>query len=242
MALATALLPTLSRQTAMGRLEDAGKTLGYSTVILFGVMIPASMFMMVMARPVITLVFARGAFGEGSVEMTAAALRYYSLGMVFFSAVRITAPVFYSLKDTRTPVKASVLCMGLNIILNILFTWFFLKTRLEKPLAGLSLASSAAGAVNFMLLRRRLRGRIGPTAAPARVWFALAAGSIAAALALALLRGPTTEAAARGVWHGAGMLALSAATVFGLSLGVFVLFGGARVKDSLAGMVRRGRR
>jgi putative peptidoglycan lipid II flippase len=241
-ALATALLPTLSRQTAMGRLDDAGKTLGFSTLALFGVMIPASLFMMVMARPIITIVFARGAFGEGSVGMTAASLRYYSLGMVFFSAVRVTAPVFYSLKDTRTPVKASVVCMGLNIVLNILFTWFFLKTRLEEPLAGLALASSIASMVNFLLLRRRLRGRIGPAAVPARGWSALAAGSAGAALALALLRAPTARAAAESAWHGAGMLALSSAVVAGLSLGVFALLGGPEVRASLGRMVRRGRR
>lgn len=239
-ALATALLPTLSRQTALGRLNDAGKTLGYSTLALFGVMVPASLFMVIMAEPVVVTVFARGAFSLESAAMTSAALRFYSIGLVFYSAVRITAPVFYSLKDTRTPVRASVSCMGLNIILNGVFTLVFLKTRWVQPLAGLALASSVSSLVNFLLLRRWLRGRIGPASVPLRGWFALGASGITAAAFLLLARARVESLASRGTLQGGSALLVSGLLVFGLSLGVFTLLGGAGVRGTLGRFLRRG--
>ena len=238
-ALATALLPTLSRQTALGRLDDAGKTLGFSTLALFGVMVPASLFMVIMAEPIVTIVFSRGAFSVQSAVMTVAALRYYSMGMVFFSAVRITAPVFYSLKDTKTPVRASVVCMGLNIVLNGLFTLLFIKTRWVEPLAGLALASSVASLVNFILLRRWLRGRIGPTTVPARGYSALFASGASAAVLLLLLKGQVQSFTAAGPLAGCAALVLCGLSVFAVSLGVFTLFGGASVRATLGRFTRR---
>ncbi len=240
-ALATALLPTLSRQTALGRLDDAGKTLGFSTLALFGVMVPASLYMVVMAEPVVITVFARGAFSQSSVAMTAASLRFYSLGMVFFSAVRITAPVFYSLKDTRSPVKASVICMGINILLNGAFTWLFLVTRWAQPLAGLALASSAASMINFMLLRRWLRGRIGPATVPSRGWRALVSSGVSSMLVLMLLKPAVSGYAAAGPLHGGIALLLSGAVALGVSLGVFAAFGGGEVRATLGRLTRRAR-
>lgn len=240
-ALATALLPTLSRQTALGRLDDAGKTLGFSTLALFGVMIPASLFMVIMAEPIVLTVFARGAFSSGSVAMTAASLRYYSMGIVFFSAVRVTAPVFYSLKDTRSPVRASVICMALNVVLNGLFTLLFLRTGWEEPLAGLALASSTASLVNFILLRRWLKGRIGPTSVPARGWMALSASSTAAAALLLLIRAPIDSFAAAGALQGAFALLAGGVLICIASVGVFIMFGGREVRANLARFTHRAR-
>lgn len=240
-ALATALLPTLSRQTALGRLGDAGKTLGYSTLALFGLIIPASLYMIILAEPVVVTVFARGAFSARSVAMTAASLRYYSIGMVFYSAVRITAPVFYSLKDTRSPVRASVTCMGLNIVLNGVFTLLFLKTRWTEPLAGLALASSVSSMVNFLLLRRWIRNRVGPASVPSRGWWALTASCASAALLLLVLRPRAIQWASMGpVSGGAGLLG-TGFMVLAVSLGMFTLLGGPGVKSILRRFARRGR-
>jgi putative peptidoglycan lipid II flippase len=110
-ALATALLPTLSRQTAMGRLEEARSTLSRATLALTALMIPATLCMVLLAEPIVKVVLARGAFTSESVTLTSAALLFYSLGLVFYSGVKITAPVFYAMKDTRTPVRIAVGCM-----------------------------------------------------------------------------------------------------------------------------------
>lgn len=240
-ALATALLPTLSRQTAMGRLEEAGKTLNFSTVVLSGIMIPASLFMIVMAEPVVRVMFFRGEFTDNSLALTAAALRYYSMGMVFYASVKITAPVFYALKDTRTPVKIAVGCMGLNIVLNILFTILFIKTGIARPLAGLALASSISSLANLLLLRMTLRGRAGRDKITARSWFSLLFTGVSATFILILLRDTVTSRASGGLLEGALAIIISGLLVMALSLGVFLIAGGSEIRNTIAGIIRRGR-
>ncbi len=240
-ALATALLPTLSRQTAMGKLDEAGKTLNFSTVVLSGIMIPASLFMIIMAEPVVRVMFFRGEFTGDSLALTAAALRYYSMGMVFYASVKITAPVFYALKDTRTPVKIAVGCMGLNIILNIVFTLLFMRTGIARPLAGLALASSIASMANLILLRITLRGRAGKARITPGSWLSLVfTGGVAASLLL-LLRDTVTARAAEGLLEGALAIVLSGLLVMAVSLGVFLVSGGSEIRRTIAGIIRRDR-
>lgn len=239
-ALATALLPTLSRQTAMGKLTEAGRTLNFSTIALSGIMIPASLFLIVLAEPVVRVMFFRGEFSDSSLSLTAAALRYYSIGMVFYAAVKITAPVFYALKDTRTPVKIAIGCMGLNIVLNVALTTAFLKTGIEEPLAGLALASSISSAVNLVFLRRKLRGRIGCAGRTGRGWISLiATGAVALAFLLSV-RSTVAGYASTGLLPGLAAVALSGAALMGLSLGVFLAAGGGEIRRILRRIVRRG--
>lgn len=160
-ALATALLPTLSRQTAVGKLVEARETLRQATLGLGIIMIPATIFMVILSKPIVTIVLARGAFTSNSTALTSAALMFYALGLMFWAGVRITAPVFFAMKDTKTPVKIAVSCMGLNILLNIGLTYCFISTGLAKPLAGLALASSISGLLNFILLKKALYRKIG---------------------------------------------------------------------------------
>lgn len=240
-ALATALLPTLSRQTAMGRLDEAGKTLNFSTVALSGIMIPASLFLVVLAEPVVRVMFFRGEFTATSLSLTASALRYYSMGMVFYAAVKITAPVFYALKDTRTPVKIAIGCMGLNIVLNIALTILFLKTGIAEPLAGLAFASSVSSAVNLILLRRKLRGRAGKSVISTKAWLSLLFTGVVALGVLLLVRGTVADHAAAGLLPGALAVLVSGLLVMVLSLSVFIASGGREVRRTLLSMLSRGR-
>ncbi len=240
-ALATALLPTLSRQTAMGKLNEAGRTLNFSTVALSGIMIPASLFMVVLAEPVVRVMFFRGEFTGDSLALTAAALRCYSAGMVFYAAVKITAPVFYAMKDTRTPVKIAVGCMGLNIVMNIVLTVFFLRTGFAEPLAGLALASSVSSAVNLILLRRTLRGKVGPSRITAGNWLSMLSAAAAALLVLLPARSMVNGYAAEGLLQGAGAVAVTGILVMAVSLSVFLLTAGGETRSLLKRLVRRGR-
>jgi len=239
-ALATALLPTLSRQTALGKLGEAGRTLNFSTVALSGVMIPASLFMMVLAEPVIRVMFFRGEFSETSLALTASALRFYSAGMVFYASVKITAPVFYALKDTRTPVRIAVGCMGLNIILNIVLTFVFLKTEIAEPIGGLALASSISSAVNLILLRHKLRGRVGRSRISTGNWLSLVVSGSAALVFLMAVKNPVTGYASRGLLQGIAALGVSGIALMVLSIGVFLATGGSEIRGILRRIVRRG--
>ena len=239
-ALATALLPTLSRQTALGKLGEAGRTLNFSTVALSGVMIPASLFMMVLAEPVIRVMFFRGEFSETSLALTASALRFYSAGMVFYASVKITAPVFYALKDTRTPVRIAMGCMGLNIILNIVLTFVFLKTEIAEPIGGLALASSISSAVNLILLRHKLRGRVGRSRISTGNWLSLVVSGSAALVFLMAVKNPVTGYASRGLLQGIAALGVSGIALMVLSIGVFLATGGSEIRGILRRIVRRG--
>jgi len=240
-ALATALLPTLSRQTALGRLDEAGKTLGFSTLVITGIMLPAALFFIVMAEPVVRVMFFRGEFSARSLLLTAASLRYYSIGMAFYAAVKITAPVFYALKDTKTPVKIAVGCMGLNIVLNAVFTYIFIKTGFAEPLAGLALASSIASIVNLVLLRYKLRGRVGSACIPAGPWISLVLSGICSTLLLVYMKPIVESYASSGLTAGITAVSLSGAAVAAFSVGIFFLTGGDQVRSTIRKIIARGR-
>jgi putative peptidoglycan lipid II flippase len=241
-SLATALLPTLSRQTAKGKLDDAGKTLGRATLALAALMIPATLCMIFLARPVVQVLLARGAFTAESTLLTSSALIYYSAGLLFYGAVKITVPVFYAMKDTKTPVKIAISCMGLNIILNIVFTLFFIRTGFAEPLAGLALATSVSAVVNFFLLRIALRRKIGAVVqSSTTAWLSMIpAGILSFVLLLAASPWVITTSSA-STFHGIlAILAISIAAI-SLFLAVFALAGGKGARSVFALAFRRGR-
>ncbi len=240
-SLATALLPTLSRQTSSGKLGDAGKTLGRATLALAALMIPATICMVLLAGPLVQVLLARGAFTAESTLLTSSALVYYSAGLLFYGAVKITVPVFYSMKDTRTPVKIAVGCMGLNIILNIVFTLFFIRTGLAKPLAGLALATSVASMVNFFVLRIALRKRIGPVVQSSRAaWLAMLPAGGVALLVVVLLSPWVNAASSASTLRGLGSIMAASAAAIGSFLGVFALTGGGMARSVFSLAFRRG--
>jgi len=110
--------------------------------------------LIVLRRPIVTLLFERGAFNPISSELTADALLYFSIGLWAFSAVRIVVATFYALQDTKTPVKIAVISVFANIVLSLI---------LMGPLAhaGLALAASLSSMLNFILLILALRKKLG---------------------------------------------------------------------------------
>jgi putative peptidoglycan lipid II flippase len=238
-ALATALLPTLSRQTAMGKLDDAGRTLGFSTLVITGIMLPAALYLIVMAEPVVRVMFFRGEFSDTSLRLTAASLRFYSIGMVFYAAVKITAPVYYALKDTKTPVKIAIGCMGLNIVLNGSLTYLFMRTGIAEPIAGLALASSISSMVNLLLLKRYLKGRIGEAGVRLRSWSALLFSGAGTLLLLMSLKPIVSNYALSGIVSGVVSLLLSGIVVMIVAVGVFSVTGGNQVRQTVMKVIRR---
>ncbi|MBU1087963.1 MAG: murein biosynthesis integral membrane protein MurJ [Candidatus Omnitrophica bacterium] len=153
-ALATACLPTMSRQAIKNDIVGLKNTLTVSLKTLLVFLIPSTVGLLVLAKPIVEILFERGEFDELSTQITAAALMYYCLGIFFYSAARVLTSCFYALKDTRTPVKATFFCLLLNGVLNfILMRWL--------KVGGIALATSISSAVNFFLLLYLLRQKIG---------------------------------------------------------------------------------
>jgi putative peptidoglycan lipid II flippase len=154
-AISTAVLPSLSREAADGDLVRLKETLSHALRLSMFITMPAMIGLIVLREPIIRLLFQRGAFDSFTTIMTAQALLYYSLGLWAFAALRVFVSAFYSLQDTKTPVKVAVVAMLANIVFSL---------ALMGPLkhGGLALALSVASTLQLcmliVLLRKRLEG------------------------------------------------------------------------------------
>ncbi|MBN2097168.1 MAG: polysaccharide biosynthesis C-terminal domain-containing protein, partial [Candidatus Omnitrophica bacterium] len=153
-ALAQVALPTMSGLAHRHDLAGLKQTLFFSLRSVFTLMIPVTAGLLVLARPLVKLVFERGSFSSYSTEITASCLFFYCLGLIGYAGVKILASCFYSLKDTSTPGKVAGLALIINVALNLI---------LMRPMqmAGLALATAVSVTVNFLLLLAMLRKRIG---------------------------------------------------------------------------------
>jgi putative peptidoglycan lipid II flippase len=155
-AVATAVLPTMSAQAARRETEEFRETLSLGLRLVFFIMFPAMAGLITLRIPIVNLLLEHGQFDRFSTHGTALALLYYAVGLWAFAGVRIVAQAFYALQDTKTPVKIAVLALCANILLS---TVFILWTPLNH--GGLALAASLASMLNISLLTVQLRKKIG---------------------------------------------------------------------------------
>jgi len=153
-AVGTATLPSFSEQVAQGRFEELKRTIAFSLRIILFITIPATVALIALRVPIISVLFQRGEFGVQSTLLTAQALLCYAVGLWAFSIIRIIVSVFYSLQDTKAPMKAAIVALIVNAVFSV---------ALMFPLqhGGLALATSIASAVNVGMLWVILRRRIG---------------------------------------------------------------------------------
>jgi len=154
-SVATAALPTLSRQAAERDLAAMRRTVSSGLRMMLMLNVPATAGLIALAWPIIALIFQHGSFTRADTSATAAALACYAPGLVGYSVVRFAVPAFYALHDSRTPVVVSVVTMLLNVALNIALVRVI-------GYAGLALGTAVASLFNaallLWLLRRRLDG------------------------------------------------------------------------------------
>ncbi len=155
-AISTATLPVASRAAALDDLADFRRTIASSLRLTFLLTIPSAVGLIVLSRPIIALIFQRGRFDGFDTEQTAIALCYNAIGLTAYSAVRVLAPSFYALKDTRIPMIASLL----SIITNYAVASFTVD-YLRIGHRGLALSISIVAIGNFLLLFFFLRRKLG---------------------------------------------------------------------------------
>jgi putative peptidoglycan lipid II flippase len=153
-SLATYLLTSLSGLAAEKKLPEFRATLGQGLAYLIVINSLAAVLLLFLAEPIVRLLFERGAFGPESTQRAALALQCLAPGLVAFSMVNILARAFYALGDTQTPMKVSVFCLGVNLLLSV---------ALLEPMrqAGLGLANTITSCLNVWLLLRALRKKLG---------------------------------------------------------------------------------
>lgn len=153
-SLATVIYPLLSRLSAeedvAGFKDKLIKALNVITLII----LPITVGAVVLRRPIVSVLFERGQFDARATSMTASALMFYSLGMVFYGYRDVLNRTFYSLQDTRTPMLNGVLTVLCNIVLNLILVRFMQHD-------GLALATSLSAMIMTLLLFANLRKRLG---------------------------------------------------------------------------------
>ena len=160
-AVATAILPMMSHQASAGDYEGMKRTFGFALRIVSFITIPAAVGLVILREPIVQVLFQHGLFVAESTRLTARALLYYSMGLPAFAAVKLIVPAFYSTQDTRTPVRVAGITLVANVVLNVIFVfYFFAKFKNGGP----ALASALAGYINvgilFVIFRLRF-GRLG---------------------------------------------------------------------------------
>jgi putative peptidoglycan lipid II flippase len=156
-ALATVILPNLSRQHASASREQFAATLDWSIRFTILIAAPASAGLVVLSAPMLATLFHGGEFTAHDVRMAALSLMAYSAGLVALTLVKVLAPGFFARQDTRTPVKVGLTALAFNMLFNVLVVVPWAFGGLPAPHAGLAASTSLAGFVNAGLLYRGLR-------------------------------------------------------------------------------------
>jgi putative peptidoglycan lipid II flippase len=169
-ALATVVLPTLSRQHAQEAPAQFSQTLDWALQLVVLIALPAAVGLFMLAGPMIATIFFGGAFGGDDVDMAAWSLMAFAPGLIAFILVKVLSPGFFARQDTKTPVRIAIRALILGMILNVLLVFLAIQTQWAPPHAGLAAATSLSSAFNAgALLRTLLRERIYiPTAGWAR--------------------------------------------------------------------------
>jgi len=144
-AIATVILPGLSQRHASKSPQAFSNTLDWALrmVILIGV--PAAIALGLLAEPLIATLFHYGAMGDRDVLFSAASLRAYAFGLLFFMLIKVLAPGYFARHDIKTPVRIGIWAMASNMLLNLLLVWQFAHV-------GLAMATSLSALLNAALL------------------------------------------------------------------------------------------
>ena len=153
-SVASVIYPMLSKLSSEDNKEKFTSSVVQSINSVILLVIPISVGAIVLATPIVKLLFQRGEFDDRATSMTAIALIMYSIGMVAFGLRDILGKVFYALQDTKTPMINGAMAMIMNIVLNIILVKYL-------QLAGLALATSISAIVCIFLLFGSLKKKIG---------------------------------------------------------------------------------
>ena len=153
-AVGTAALPSLSEQVSRGSFTEMKKTISFSLRLILFVSIPATIALIILREPIVSVLFQRGEFQASSTMATAQALLFYAIGLWAFSVIRVIDAAFFALQDRKSPLKAGFIAFIVNVVMGII---------LMIPLkhGGLALATSIATSVNVLILSIILWNKIG---------------------------------------------------------------------------------
>lgn len=194
-AIATVVLPSLSRQHATEDAQDFNRTMDWGLRLLVLIGAPATLGLMLLADGLVTTIYQHGSFTAEDVYQVRWALIAYSMGLLSFMSVKVLATGFFARQNTRTPVRIAIISVVFNMACNAILIW-------PLEFVGLALATTLSGSLNAFLLYRGLRTSAAYQPQPgwARWWLKVLAGCLVMTLLLMWLH-PGTE-----IWLASGTL------------------------------------
>lgn len=165
-AIGTAAIPTLSRLASEENFTKFRSTLSDAIKLVFLLAIPSACGLVVLADPIISLIYQRGEFDAFDTNMTGWALAAYSLGLAGYAAIKVLSPAFYALDDAKTPMYISVASILVHVPASFGLMQLLSNVGVspERPNgyghAGVALATSIVATVNFAALVYFMRRRI----------------------------------------------------------------------------------
>ena len=153
-SIATAALPGISTYAATKDDDGVRRSVSSSLRMMLMFSIPATVGLVVLAKPIVSLIFERGSFTASDTAATAAALACYAPGLAGYSAIKLVSPAFYALGNSRIPVAASVVSVAVNVVLSLVLARTFGHR-------GLAAGTAVAAVVNAGMLLWLLRARLG---------------------------------------------------------------------------------
>jgi putative peptidoglycan lipid II flippase len=218
-SIGTAALPDIAHHAAMEDLAGMRRTVSGALRLMLMLNIPATVGLVLLAQPIVSMLLERGRFGPADTAATASALMCYAPGLIGYSAVKIASPTFYSLGDSRTPVISSALAVATNLVLNL---------TLVRVLGfqGLALGTAVSAILNatvlLVWLRRRLGGLDGRQNARAVAAIVLASALMGVVVWF-------TQQALETAIAGRGTLVRALRVFTSIAAGIIVLTGAARL-------------
>ena len=195
-SVATVSVPAIARRAAAKDVNGIRQTVCSGVALMLALTIPASFGLILLARPIVALLFERGHFLPSDTAATAAALSCYAIGLAGYSIIKVATPTFYALGESRTPVAVSAGTVLANAIVNSLLVRRF---GFQGLAFGTSMAALANAGTLLWLLRRRLGG-LEEARLAGLVGRTVVAGATMACVAWVVERGLA------GLWPGHGVL------------------------------------
>jgi putative peptidoglycan lipid II flippase len=155
-ALGTVSLPLLARLATAGNRGGFRVELARGIRLAFLMTIPATVGLIVLAEPIISVLYQHGRFNAHQTHEAAGALEYYALGLTGYASLKVLVNAFYAIDRRKTPMFVSFAAVGLNLLFNWLFTW-----HLGWGHRGLAFSTACVAATNFIVLYVLMRQELG---------------------------------------------------------------------------------
>ena len=155
-ALGTVALPLLARMAAGNNMQAFRSELARGMRLAFLMTIPASVGLMVLAEPIMSVLYQHGRFSAYATLEAAGALRFYALGLCGYAALKVLVNAFYALERRKTPMVVSFIAVAMNLLLNWIFT-----VQLGWGHRGLAFSTACVATSNFLILYLLMRTHLG---------------------------------------------------------------------------------